>query len=723
MSEASERHGHEDSGLSLTRRTALGLLGVGTVGAAMTGSAAADHGDGKNRGKNARPWNQDIDAQDHDLFNLHALEVDHVYAAARDADVIVWKDEEGIFHADNREETVASGEDVLEVTQSAVDSLTDGRDWMEKVAVVSPSTVGPVHGDGDIGEYDPSDQFAGIELPSYTALDVPARMRVEDEGDQAMVIPVMAADAEHVEIPNLHVVGNPRFGMFLQSVRNLRLGNISIEMTGSDPRGNIGVRIDGFAHGRGEDTVRCKDVQVDTVYVENSGGHAFETYAVDRIQVGDVIANGVESGCGVLLNDTTDATVNSVVGKEIDPGGGYAGFRVANGTHDVTCDQVVVRGGARGVFGVSGSHNITVGEVNISEMDVCGIFIEDNQNFTVEGGVVANCDGEAVRIHSRDDFGHDPTNGVTISNLRTYDDREEGEREQSYGIHVSGGQTSNVRIVNCDVREGGTEENIRVAADETILENNHGGGLDLGTVTLEGGADPAATVQGVSSFEYQQPSLRADPVDATGATFAYDHYFLWNDGRGEWDLVFEWKHDPSRDVDVQYVVDNPRANLGTGDAGQEIDLVDDLEPGTYRITAQLNGDDIVMSVDDEDGLTDGANVYNETIGEATNQQWVVTEPEDGVYRIAAAGDENLVLEAADGGTDTGTNLELGTWEDADYQKFAAVPRSEEAYTLEPTHADLAADVWEVDPEPGADIRHWNPSGGNNQLFKFVESDS
>lgn len=717
----SESHGKTDDGLALTRRTALGLLGVGTVGAAMSGVGAADHGDANSDG-DVRPWNQDVDANDHDLFDLHALEVDHVHAAARDADVIVWKDEEGVFHADSREETVASGESVIEVTQAAVDSLTDGRDWMEKVAVVSPSTVGPVYGDEDVGDYDPSDEIESIDLPSYTVLDVPAPIRVEDEGDQPLIVPVTISDAEHVEIPNLRVVGNPRFGMFLQSVRNLRLGNIHIEMTGSDPRGNIGVRIDGFAHGRGDDTVRCTDVQVDTVYVENSGGHAFETYAVDRIQVGKVIANGVESGCGVLLNDTVDATVGSVIGKEIDPGGGYAGFRVANGAHDVTCDQVVVRGGARGIFGVSGSHNITIGEVNISEM-LGGIFIEDNQNFTINGGVVKNCDWEAVRIHSRDDFGHDPTNGVTLTNLRTYDDRPEDEREQSYGIYVSGEQTSNVRIINCDVREGGTEQNIRVDADETILENNHGGGLALGTATLEGGADPAAVVEGVSPFDYQQPSLRSDPVDATGATFAYDHYFLWNDGRGEWDLVFEWKHDPGQDIDVQYVVDNPRANLGTGDAGEETELVDDLEAGTYRVTAAFNDDDIVMSVDDENGLVDGANVYNETIGEAAQQLWEVTELGDGAYRIGPAGAEDLVLEAADGDTDTGTNLALGTWEDADYQKFEAVPRSEAGYTLEPTHADLAADVWEVDPDPGADIRHWRPTGSSNQLFEFMESDS
>lgn len=708
------------SGLTFDRRTVLGLLGVGGLAAAYgSGTARADGGRSVKRGGESGPtrkWNQDIDAQGHDLSNLGSIEVDDVYTAARNADVIVWKDDDGVFHADGADGHVASGEDVIDVTQAAVDSLTDGRDWKETVAVVSPSTVGPVDGSGDVPTYEGSNDIKGIELPSYTVLDMPATMRVEDEGDQALVVPVEAYDAEHIDIPNFRVVGNPRFGLFLRSVRNLRLGNVSVEMTGDSPRGGIGVRIDGFAHGRGEDTVRCTDIQVDSVYVENSGGHAFETYAVDRIQVGQVIANGVESGCGVLLNETTDATVGSVVGRDIDPGGGYAGFRVANDTHDVTCDQVVVRGGARGIFGVSGSHNITIGEANVSEMDVTGIFIEDNQNFTIEGGVVKNCSAEAVRIHSRSDYQHDPTDGVTISNLRTLDDRPLEEREQAYGIYVSGGQTSNVRIVNCDVRDGGTEQNIRVDADETILHNNHGGGLAKGTVTLESGADPAATVEGVSPFNYQRPSLRADPVDAGSATFAYDHYFLWDGADGEWDLVFEWKRDPGENLEVQYVVDNPRANIDP-DGEDDSSEPTELEAGTYRITSALNEDDIVMSVDGD--LADGANVYNDTWGEANGQVWDVTELEDGVFRISPVDADGLALETADGGTDTGTNLELGAWEDADHQKFEANPVAPDRYTLEPTHADdLAVDVWEVDPEPGADLRHWNVTNGNNQLWSF-----
>ena len=717
-----QSHDHGED-MTLTRRAAMALFG-GTAASTAAGTVA---------GANEQPTRkeyQNIDAQGYDLRNIGSLEAEsaalgNIFTAARKADVVVWKDDEGVFHADGREEHVASGEDFIAVTQAAVDSLTDDRDWKERVAVVSPATVGPVEGAEGVSTYQGSDQIKQIELPSYTVLDVPTTIRVEDAGEQALVVPIAAYDADHVEIPRARIVGNPRFGMFLRSVSNLRLGEIDVEMTDTSPSGGIGVRIDGFAHGRGEDTVRCTDLQVDSVYVENAGGHAFETYAVDRLQVGQVIANGTTGGCGVLLNETTDTTVGTVIGKEIDPGGGYAGFRVANGTHDVTCDQVVVRGGARGIFGVSGCYNVTIGEVNISEM-LGGMLIQDCQNFTIEGGVVRNCDWQAIRVDSRDSFQHDPAEGITLRDIRMYDDRPEADRDQSHGVYVSGGRTSNVRILDCDVRGAGTGENIRIGegVSETIVRGNHGGGLATGTVTLSAGANPAATVEGVSGDGDQHPSLRSDPVEAVAGTMAYDHYFVWDGEAGAWNLVFEWQRDPGTDVEIQYIVDSPRADLGERESGASGGSVPALSPGTYVVTSALNEQDIVMSV--EGDLTDGANVYNDTLGEANGQTWTVTELEDGIYRIGPADAEDLVLEANDGNTDTGTNLVLGTWNDEDAQRWDVVGlgsvRGNTYYSLQPAHANLAVDVWEVDPDPGADLRFWNPTGANNQGFAFLEPD-
>ncbi|MFC7196356.1 hypothetical protein ACFQL4_19830 [Halosimplex aquaticum] len=93
--------------------------------------------------------------------------------------------------------------------------------------------------------------------------------------------------------------------------------------------------------------------------------------------------------------------MNAVVGKDLDVGGGYAAFRLANGCEDVTCGQVVARNCARGVFTVSASSNATINGVNIVGTTSHGILIQDGENVTVDGGLVKNTGAEGVRIDSR----------------------------------------------------------------------------------------------------------------------------------------------------------------------------------------------------------------------------------------------------------------------------------------------------------------------------------
>lgn len=543
-SDGSEQH--SESALTYTRRTALALLGVGSVSALAGNAAAAQSDDGEpETGTSEKQWNRDVDANGHSLYELGELDVQHVYTSARDADVIVWRDEEGVFHADGPDGEVASGDGVVPVTRSAIDGLTDGRTSKEKVVVASP---------GEVREGDGS-----IELPSYTALDAPVTLSVPD-GEE--VPPVVRAEgAEQIEVESLVVEGPADMGVRLTSCSEVRLGDLRIVDVKSD-----GVRIDG----RG-DAPRSTDIQVDRVYVEGNDHHAFETYGVDRLQVDQII--GVDpASCVVLLNDTVDTTVNSVVGLEPGIPAGYATFRVANGAHDITVDKVVSRGGARGIFGVSECYDVTVGEVNIEGAAEQGILIQNCRNVAVQGGVVKNTDGDGVRIDSRDDGEHFPAEGVSVTNLRVYDDRD--DPQQAWGILETGPNTNSNRIVGNDVRDAGTERNIRTFANTTVVRDNVGGGFTSGEVTLSSGDSPAARVEGVGTSEYasvpgsvEEPEdfelsaldLRAKPATGgTSATYSWESYFEWNGADGAWDLVFEWRTDPGSDIEVDYVVDKTR---------------------------------------------------------------------------------------------------------------------------------------------------------------------
>ncbi|WP_459193263.1 right-handed parallel beta-helix repeat-containing protein [Halosimplex sp. J119] len=537
--------------LTFTRRSALALLGASGAGAAVIGSASAEQ-EGGESGDGARPWNQDVDAQGHALTNLEEIDVEHVYAAARDAHVVVWKDDEGKWHADGRDGHVTTTDDVMRTTNEAFASLTEDRDWKEKVAIVSPAEVGPHEwGEG------PWPGYKGIEVPSNTILDVPVPIHVKDEGEP-FIRAVHAKDAHNIEFPNLNIKGNPRYGVWMNSVEDVRIGHVNVEMADDIAEVGLGVRID--QHG---DTGRSRNVQIESGFVKNSGHHAFETNGVTRFQAGQLVADN-PANAGLNMDHTIDATINSVVGQDPGHPSTYATVRLANYCHNVSVGQVVSRGGAKGLMCLT-AKDASFGEVDITGSTDSGIFIALSTDITISGGVVKNCRGDGIRIHgyptdTYDDF-NVPTQGITVSNVRFRDDRPEGERTQTYGIRESGETAFNNQFVNNDVRTGGTEERITVASASTLVANNVGAGIDEGTVTLTSGESPAARVPDVSPHKAATLDLRAKAHEAPDARFSWTDYFEWDPEAGAWELVVEWRTDPGEDVTLDYVVDRPQANL------------------------------------------------------------------------------------------------------------------------------------------------------------------
>ena len=376
-------------------------------------------------------------------------------AAADSHEATVWSESDSWFggetwYADAHGTTVYSGDDMLEAIQAAVDGLTPGRTETETVVVQNGGTVGPVS------------EVHAVDLPSFTRLDVQGTITVEDTGDE-LVIPIRARSAQSIEIPNASVAGNPRYGIWIQSCTDVHLGTIEMSLWETQDVG-LGIRIDDGDGGRSQ------HVWLEHADIEGCAHHAVETYGVDGLDVERVVTRDT-GGCGLLLNDTTGAHVRSVDATNPDPGGGYAGFRVANDAGpDIHVDEVTVRGGARGVFGVSNSHGFTVDHVDIEGTDSQGILVQNCQNANVNGGTVRNTNSEGVRIDSRDDGSHHPAEDVTIRNLRVVDDRT--DPQQSYGIRETGPGTGNNAILDNDLRNAGTVADLEVYAASTVTDGN-----------------------------------------------------------------------------------------------------------------------------------------------------------------------------------------------------------------------------------------------------------
>lgn len=269
----------------------------------------------------------------------------------------------------------------------------------------------------------------------------------------------------------------------------------------------------------------------------------------------------------------------------------------------MTCGRVVSRGGVRGGR-------------------MAGMLLVDVRNVNVLGGVIKNVDGPGVNIWSLGLQGttSEINEGITLSNLRITDERPEGERKQTWAISEDGACLNN-RFIDNDVRSGGTEGLIDVGSETTVVDRNSGGGLASGTVTLSPGTSPAARIEGVTADQLSSLQVRAQPLDAPDAAFAWADHFEWTGDR--WDLVFEWRTDPGHPLTLEYVVDRPQATTDREFDREEIweTSVPTVEPDTYRIVNAHSGK--VMEVASGSEAV-GAPVQQGTWNNEPYQRWTVT---------------------------------------------------------------------------------------------------
>ena len=281
---------------------------------------------------------------------------------------------DGSYTATVGSDTVYEGSDYREAIQAAVDAAAG-----QHVAVIAS---------GAIGE-------STIAIPSGTTFSGCGTI---DVGNRAGHGAIEILDVSDVSIPYLSMTGNPYFGLRVYGATGLHLGEIDLNLSGG-----LGIRFE-------RDENPNSDVTMDTITVTGAGSHAVETWNIDGLTIGSVIARDVGE-CGLLLQTTTNAQVGLVDGDNVAAGNGYATFRMANNngqlgdgsyTTNVFVDRVVSRGGGRGIFCVSQSGAAEIGEVDLANNGNNAILIENCYGLSILGGTVSG--GGEVRISAREEF-------------------------------------------------------------------------------------------------------------------------------------------------------------------------------------------------------------------------------------------------------------------------------------------------------------------------------
>jgi hypothetical protein len=284
----------------------------------------------------------------------------------------------GTWRAVNSGTTVYTGSDMFAAVNAAIASLPSGRTSKGTVSIKNSGSSGPSGG-----------SIKAINIQSYTILNFNGTQINCNSGD-LLIVPVQGDRKSNIEILNLRVNGNPRYGIWLKGCSNINIQGVSMTLTAG-----LGIRVD---HSTG--ATRNLTLGATTINGSTATTHAVETYGLDGFNIGNITAN-TSGGCGVLLNQSRNGSVGTVNGYRCNKGGGYAAFRVANNNGpNVTCTKVYARECGRGFFSVTGSNGTTVNTVDIANGTSHGIFLEDASNTRVNAGTVSNCNPNIQHVRT-----------------------------------------------------------------------------------------------------------------------------------------------------------------------------------------------------------------------------------------------------------------------------------------------------------------------------------
>ncbi|KAL4863486.1 hypothetical protein BDV12DRAFT_206429 [Aspergillus spectabilis] len=292
---------------------------------------------------------------------------------------------EGSYTATVGSSEVYSGSDYYDAITSALDGISSG----QRLSVIASGSIGE-----GIIHIDSGKIFEGCGT-----IDV---------GYAAGRGAIESLNTEGAQIPYLTLTGAPYFGLRFYGVTGLSLGEINLNLSGG-----LGIRFE-------RDEAPNSDVSMDVITVTGAGSHAVETWNIDGLTINSVIARDVGE-CGLLLQTTTNAQVGTVDGDNVASGTGYATFRMANangrlsdGSYEtnVFVENVISRGGGRGIFCVSESGGVEIGNVELEDNGNNSILIENCYGVSILGGTV-NGGGE-VRLAARDEFANNRDISISL---------------------------------------------------------------------------------------------------------------------------------------------------------------------------------------------------------------------------------------------------------------------------------------------------------------------
>jgi hypothetical protein len=281
--------------------------------------------------------------------------------------------------------TVYSGSDYRAAVQAGVDTISSG----QRVAVMASGSIGA----------------STITIQSGKTFEGCGTINVGNRSGRGAIEAINTTD---VNIAFLKMTGNPYFGLRFSGTNGLKLGDIDLTLSGG-----LGIRFD-------RDAAWNYNVTMNDIYVSGAGSHAVETWNIDGFNITKVTARNVGES-GLLIQNSRNGWVGTVDGSNVGAGTGYATFRMANTNGrtasggyatNIWVDNVISRGGGRGIFCVSQSGGVVIKNVDLASNGNNSVLIENCYNVSIRGGTV-NGGGE-VRLAARTEFANNKDIWITM---------------------------------------------------------------------------------------------------------------------------------------------------------------------------------------------------------------------------------------------------------------------------------------------------------------------
>ena len=298
---------------------------------------------------------------------------------------------------------------LLDCVNASFDFLTTNRKTKEKISIITSGSTGKASQNLNSMVSKSNRMYGSVAIicQSYCILDFEDNIIYVDysekytnqEGKEFSIgcFINFERNIQYASVCNLNLIGIHDYCIYVAGSSYLLFQNINVSLAqGEKKSGFIGIRVQSQATAIANVELSrwSHDIYIDNCTFNGLEEHGIETYNVYNFYATTVKVSDV-GGCGILLNCTYNAWIDTVICKRCCASGTYAAVRFANNAGpNINLHYVYGEACGNGIFLVSSSTDITIDKINLINTHTHPIFLSGSAGLHIQSGQVITNGGE-----------------------------------------------------------------------------------------------------------------------------------------------------------------------------------------------------------------------------------------------------------------------------------------------------------------------------------------